>query len=230
MEPIRFVRTDAGKTPRSWRASDVEGALVVDEAYKEGLGDIEPGQRIVVIFNFHESPAFSPDLLRQTPPHRRQGPPRVDRSMGIFCICSPVRPNPIGMSVLEVLGVESNVVHVRGLDMRDGSPIFDIKPYLRGRPFDARGRGDHQGGLRSLDWEPFLAPAPKSGEIVVMDNLGAQRPKRGRELIEGKGCELLYLPPYSPELNPVEEAFSKIRYILRKVSARTKEALVETTG
>ena len=104
--------------------------LVVDEAYKEGLGDIEPGQRIVVIFNFHESPAFSPDLLRQTPPHRRQGPPGVDRSMGIFSICSPVRPNPIGMSVLEVLGVEGNVVHVRGLDMRDGSPILDIKPYL----------------------------------------------------------------------------------------------------
>jgi tRNA-Thr(GGU) m(6)t(6)A37 methyltransferase TsaA len=101
-----------------------------NEAYKEGLGDIEPGQRIVVIFNFHESPAFSPDLLRQTPPQRRQGPPGVNRSMGIFSICSPMRPNPIGMSVLEVLGVEGNVVHVRGLDMRDGSPILDIKPYL----------------------------------------------------------------------------------------------------
>lgn len=50
--------------------------------------------------------------------------------MGIFSICSPVRPNPIGMSVLKVLGVEGNVVHVRGLDMRDGSPILDIKPYL----------------------------------------------------------------------------------------------------
>jgi tRNA (adenine37-N6)-methyltransferase len=129
-DPIGFMSTDAGKIPRSWRASDVEGALVVDEAYKEGLGDIEPGQRIVVIFNFHESAAFSPDLLRQTPPHRRQGPPGVDRSMGIFSICSPVRPNPIGMSVLEVLGVEGNVVQVRGLDMRDGTPILDIKPYL----------------------------------------------------------------------------------------------------
>jgi tRNA-Thr(GGU) m(6)t(6)A37 methyltransferase TsaA len=130
MDPIGFVRTDAGKVPRSWRVSDVEGALVVDEAYKEGLGDIEPGQRIVVIFNFHESPAFSPDLLRQTPPHRRQGRPGVDRSMGIFSICSPVRPNPIGMSMLEVLGVEGNVVHVSGLDMRDGTPILDIKPDL----------------------------------------------------------------------------------------------------
>jgi len=139
MDPIGFVRTEAGKVPRSWRASDVEGALVVDEAYKEGLGDIEPGQRIVVIFNFHESPAFSPNLLRQTPPHRRQGPPGVDRSMGIFSICSPVRPNPIGMSVLEVLGVEGNVVHVRGLDMRDGTPILDIKPYLLEDRRDSQG-------------------------------------------------------------------------------------------
>ena len=63
MNPIGFVRTDAEKVSRSWRASDVEGALVVDEAYKEGLGDIEPGQRIVVIFNLHEDPAFFPDLL-----------------------------------------------------------------------------------------------------------------------------------------------------------------------
>lgn len=137
MNPIGFVMTDAEKVPRSWRASDVEGALVINEAYKEGLGNIEPNQRIVVIFSFHESPDFSPDLLRQTPTHRRQGPPGVDRSMGIFSICSPVRPNPIGMSVLEVLAVEGNTVHVRGLDMRDGTPILDIKPWLgdeRDRP------------------------------------------------------------------------------------------------
>jgi tRNA (Thr-GGU) A37 N-methylase len=74
MNPIGFVRIDAEKVSRSWRASDVEGALVVDEAYKEGLADIEPGQRIVVIFNLHEGPAFFPDLLREMPPHRCQGP------------------------------------------------------------------------------------------------------------------------------------------------------------
>ena len=104
--------------------------LVVDEAYKEGLGDIEPGQRIVIIFNFHENPAFSPDLLRQMPPHRRQGPPGVDSYMGIFSICSPVRPSPIGVSVLEVPEVKGNVVRVRGLYKRDGTPILDLKPYL----------------------------------------------------------------------------------------------------
>ena len=57
--------------------------------------------------------------------------------------------------------------------------------------------------------EHFLAPSLKPGEIVVMDNLGAHRPKRIRELIESRGCELLYLPPYCPDLNPIEEAFSR---------------------
>jgi tRNA (adenine37-N6)-methyltransferase len=83
----------------------------------------------VVIFVFHESPAFSDDLLRQTPPHRRRLSQREDGSMGVFSICSPVRPNPIGMSIVEVLGVEGTTLRVRGLGMRDGTPILDIKPW-----------------------------------------------------------------------------------------------------
>jgi transposase len=75
--------------------------------------------------------------------------------------------------------------------------------------------------------EHFLAPARKPGQVVVVDNLGAHRPRRVRELIEGKGCELLYLPPYSPDLNSIEEAFSKVKHLLRKIGPRTKEALVE---
>ena len=78
--------------------------------------------------------------------------------------------------------------------------------------------------------EHLLAPALKPGRVVVMDNLGAHRPKRVRELIEARGCELLYLPPYSPDLNPIEEAFSKLKHILRKLGARTKEALIEAMG
>ena len=62
--------------------------------------------------------------------------------------------------------------------------------------------------------EHFLAPELKPGqEVVVMDNLGAHRPERVRQLIEGRGCELIYLPPYCPELNPIEEAFAKIKHI-----------------
>ena len=73
----------------------------------------------------------------------------------------------------------------------------------------------------------LLAPALKPGQVVVMDNLRAHRPKKIRELIEGRGCQLFYLPSYSPDLNPIEEALSKIKYILRKTCARTKEALIE---
>ena len=73
-------------------------------------------------------------------------------------------------------------------------------------------------------------PSLREGRIVVMDNLGAHRPKRVRELIEEKGCELIYLPAYSPDYNPIEEAFAKIKNLLRKASARGKEALVEAIG
>ena len=76
----------------------------------------------------------------------------------------------------------------------------------------------------------LLGPALKSGQVVVMDNLGARRPRRIRELIEERGCQLVYLPSYSPDLNPIEEALSKIKHILRKIGARTKEALIEAMG
>jgi transposase len=76
-----------------------------------------------------------------------------------------------------------------------------------------------------------LAPSLEGGQVVVMDNLGAHRPRRGvRELIEQQGCQLIYLPSYSPDYNPIEEAFAKIKNLLRKAAARTKEALVEAIG
>jgi transposase len=75
--------------------------------------------------------------------------------------------------------------------------------------------------------EKVLVPSLEEGQVVVMDNLGAHRPKRIRELIEQQGCELVYLPAYSPDYNPIEEAFAKIKNLLRKAAARSKEALVE---
>jgi len=78
--------------------------------------------------------------------------------------------------------------------------------------------------------EKILAPQLLAGQIVVMDNLSSHKGSRVRELIEGRGCELLYLPPYSPDLNPIEEAFAKIKALLRRVGARTREALIEAMG
>lgn len=128
LRPIGFVRTDAEVLPRHWSVSEVEGTLVIDEEYSEGLRDIEPGQRIVVIFHFHRSPGFSPEFLRQT--SGQDG-----RETGVFSLCSPIRPNPVGMSVLEVLGVRGASVDVRRLDALDGTPILDIKPHIE----DGRG-------------------------------------------------------------------------------------------
>ncbi len=78
--------------------------------------------------------------------------------------------------------------------------------------------------------EKMLAPRLRHRQIVVVDNLGAHKSERARELIEERGCQLLYLPPYSPDFNPIEEAFSKIKEALRKAGARTREALIEALG
>jgi transposase len=78
--------------------------------------------------------------------------------------------------------------------------------------------------------ERALAQVLRPGQVVVLDNLGAHKGERVRKLIEGRGCELLFLPPYSPDLNPIEEAFSKVKALLRRAGARTREALVEAMG
>jgi transposase len=75
--------------------------------------------------------------------------------------------------------------------------------------------------------EHFLAPTLTKEQVVVLDGLGAHRTERVRELVEATGADLLFLPSYSPDLNPIEEAFSKIKNIVRKAQARTREALVE---
>ncbi|MBN2494620.1 MAG: SAM-dependent methyltransferase [Deltaproteobacteria bacterium] len=125
MEAIGTVRHAHPRVPRHWSVSDLVGELLIDEPYRPGLTDIRPGDRIAVVFLFHKSPPFNPSLLHQNPPHR-------DRALGVFSTCSPLRPNPIGLSVLEVLEVraEEGVLSVRGIDMLDTTPILDIKPYV----------------------------------------------------------------------------------------------------
>jgi len=73
--------------------------------------------------------------------------------------------------------------------------------------------------------EQVLCPQLQAGEVVVMDNLSAHKVKGIRELIEASGADLLYLPPYSPDLNPIEKAWSKLKQWLRSAKARTAEAL-----
>ena len=78
--------------------------------------------------------------------------------------------------------------------------------------------------------EQVLVPTLVPGQIVVMDNLSAHKGGRVKGIIEGKGCELLYLPPYSPDFNPIEQAFSKVKGLLRRAEARARESLIEAMG
>jgi transposase len=91
-----------------------------------------------------------------------------------------------------------------------------------------------EGGTDGAVFEGYLrqmlVPALGEGDVVVMDNLSVHKSESVRELIEAAGAHLLYLPPYSPDFNPIEEAFSKIKNLIRKAGARVHEALVVALG
>ncbi|MEJ5228154.1 tRNA (N6-threonylcarbamoyladenosine(37)-N6)-methyltransferase TrmO [Thermodesulfovibrio sp.] len=122
-KPIGYIKTQADTVPRHWSVSELEGEIVIEPEYKLGLRDIKAGDKILVLFVFHKSPSFTTEKLIQKPPH-------LNETKGVFSTCSPHRPNPIGLSVLEVLEVRENMIKVRGLDMFDGTPVLDIKPYI----------------------------------------------------------------------------------------------------
>jgi transposase len=78
--------------------------------------------------------------------------------------------------------------------------------------------------------QDVLCPTLKRGQVVVMDNLSSHKGERVKELIEGRGCQLIYLPPYSPDFNPIEQAFSKLKSYLREACARSQQTLMELIG
>jgi transposase len=91
-----------------------------------------------------------------------------------------------------------------------------------------------EGSTTTVVFEAYLkrvlVPSLQAGQVVVMDNLSAHKGSKVRELIESRGCELIYLPPYSPDFNPIEEAFAKLKALLRKAGARSREVLIEAMG
>ena len=97
-------------------------------------------------------------------------------------------------------------------------------------PCPNRGRRDHFRGLRNVRG---AGPSSHAAQRSSGGDGQLERPQRGervKELIEGRGCELIYLPSYSPDFNPIEEAFSKMKGLLRKAEARSREALLEAIG
>ncbi len=107
------------EAPKGYDESDRTGYLEIFTEYGDGLEGIEAGQTIVVLFWLHES---SRDILKVHPRGNKENPMR-----GVFSTRSPVRPNPIGVSELEVLNIEDTRLQVRGLDVLDNTPIIDIK-------------------------------------------------------------------------------------------------------
>lgn len=124
MQPIGWVHTNARQVPRHWSVSSIGGILEIVPHFAAGLKGIVPGGLITVLFWFHQSVPFEEELLWQQPPHLG------NESRGVFATCSPRRPNPLGMSVVSVVAVQANQLQVKGLDMLDGTPILDIKPYI----------------------------------------------------------------------------------------------------
>jgi tRNA (adenine37-N6)-methyltransferase len=110
---------------------DAEGTLEILPQFAAGLTDIEGFSHLFVLWVFDRSHDF--ELLGT--------PPLDDRPHGVFATRSPRRPNPIGLTVVELLGREGNALRVRGLDMLDGTPILDLKPYLSSIPPESLRRG-----------------------------------------------------------------------------------------
>jgi tRNA (adenine37-N6)-methyltransferase len=134
-QPIGFVSSPYKTTqeiPKGLGTKhEAVGMLKMLPELEPGLTDIEGFSHLFVIWEFDRSQGF--ELLGT--------PPSDDRPHGVFATRSPRRPNPIGLTVVEVLGREGPLLHVRGLDMLDGTPILDIKPYLSSVPEEQLRRG-----------------------------------------------------------------------------------------
>jgi len=134
-QPIGIARTPYTNTkqiPKGFGAKhDAEGTLEIRPEFEAGLADVEGFSHLFVLWVFDRSEGF--ELVGI--------PPVDDRPHGVFATRSPRRPNPIGLTVVELLRRDGRLLHVHGVDMLDGTPILDIKPYLSSIPPDKLRRG-----------------------------------------------------------------------------------------
>jgi transposase len=150
--------------------------------------------------------------------------------------------DPASFVFLDEAGAATNMVRRYGWGPK-GQRLVDAAPHghWRTTTFVAGLRGTGivaplvldgpmTGGTFRAYVEQFLAPALSPGDVVVMDNLAAHRVAGVREAIAAAGASILYLPPYSPDLNPIEQMFAKLKALLRAAAARTRETLWTTIG
>lgn len=135
MRPIGFVRSPyetTAEVPRGLGAQhEAEGLLEIEPEFEAGLQDIEGFSHLYVIWVFDRSERSELSVT----------PPADDRPHGVFATRAPWRPNPVGLTVVELLGREGRMLRVRGVDMLEGTPVLDIKPYLSNVPMEDLRRG-----------------------------------------------------------------------------------------
>jgi tRNA-Thr(GGU) m(6)t(6)A37 methyltransferase TsaA len=135
MQPIGYVRSGYQGTqeiPKGHGAKhEAEGVLEVLPEFEPGLLDIEGFSHLIVLWTFDRSDGFDLSVT----------PPTDDRPHGVFATRSPRRPNPIGLTIVELLARDGSKLQVRGIDMLDGTPVLDIKPYLSNVPPERLRRG-----------------------------------------------------------------------------------------
>ncbi len=135
MRPIGYMRSpysDTSQVPKGLGTSHtVEGTLEVLPEFEAGLQDIEGFSHLIVIWVFHRAEGF--ELVGRTPAD--------EHPHGVFATHSPRRPNPIGMTMVELVRREGRMLRVRGIDMLDGTPVLDVKPCTSSVPFEQLRRG-----------------------------------------------------------------------------------------
>jgi tRNA (adenine37-N6)-methyltransferase len=143
--PIGFVTSpyrDASEVPKGLGAKhEADGVLKILPEFEPGLTDIEGFSHLIVLWEFDRSPKLE---LRGAGSHANDllgTPPSDNRPHGVFATRSPRRPNPIGLTIVELRRREGTDLRVRGVDMLDGTPILDIKPYLSSVPSEKLRRG-----------------------------------------------------------------------------------------
>ncbi len=132
LRPIGRVENMYRHPAPSGGSHQMESRLVIAEEFVPGLDGIEEHQWLTVAFNFHLSQGYE---LRQHPQGDTRRPKR-----GVFALCSPRRPNPLGVSFVRLVRREGNILVVKGLDALDGSPIVDIKPFVPPAELEPRGK------------------------------------------------------------------------------------------
>ena len=120
--PIGVIRNEFDETSQISQMKTGQSQIVLKSTLTYGLQGLEPGQRLIVLFHLDRVRDFE---LLQHPRGDRKRPKR-----GVFSLRSPRRPNPIGVSEVELLSIENNVLSVRGLDAFNGSPVLDLKPAI----------------------------------------------------------------------------------------------------